>query len=641
MRRFILGLLALLLLFPALAVQAQALSPSLFISYIDTSQFPETTVLVAARNFGQPLTDLAVSLYEDNNEVLITNQSSQEIGVQVVILVDASGSINLAGASGKSRIDEVRESVQSLIDSGVLKPETDWLTAYVPRQREIIILHDWTRDHQAVANELIAYQPPPEGTSTPLFNLLFFALDHFSASTEIPPYLNKAIIVYSDGLSGGSSLDLNDAVNHAIAMNIPIHTVLLGNNQQGRNNLERLAILTGGRFVQYDSPNATSNLWRVLERDRIQYIYTYRSQSPAPRELRIEARLADGTTVKAVKPFPPLNTAPVRIQIVNPGPGLLISKVAQTHDQPLEEIEPKELEIEVAFTWPNNQPRALRRVEYIIDGHTEVRTEEPFNRIVFPITDLDSGVHTLRVVAVDELGLIGESEPLTFEIDVYRPDPPPPSVTLTIANRQILIRHDMLNLAANASAILLGIMAVFIALRNPERRARVTRTLTSIGQAVTKTLGIRSSQQVRAYLLIKNRGKGTIPLDGQIPITKEEVKLGRDPQNADILFDDPRISRRHALLRRQQDGTFYIFDDGGRTGTFVNGQRLTTGSQGRQLRSGDLIQLGPVEFRFYYASDFQNLSQEASQSSDDTFPRDERFHSYGEADPDETQRMQY
>jgi len=114
-------------------------------------------------------------------------------------------------------------------------------------------------------------------------------------------------------------------------------------------------------------------------------------------------------------------------------------------------------------------------------------------------------------------------------------------VTLRIANRQISIPRDALNLASNAAAILLGILAVFIALRNPERRARVSRTLTSIGQAV----------------------------------------------------------------------------------------RLTTGSQGHKLRSGDLIQLGPVEFRFYYANDFQNLSQGASEPRDDTLPKDDQFGPYG------------
>jgi len=51
-----------------------------------------------------------------------------------------------------------------MIDSGVLRPETDWLSAYAPNQREITILHDWTRDHQAIANELIAYQPPSKNT---------------------------------------------------------------------------------------------------------------------------------------------------------------------------------------------------------------------------------------------------------------------------------------------------------------------------------------------------------------------------------------------------------------------------------------------------------------------------------------------
>ncbi len=626
--------LTVLLLVVPFVVYAQAPQPTLFVTNIDTTQFPQTNVYVATRNFPQPFDQVAVTLYEDDMPMQNVTSTPMEVGVQVAVLVDASTSILLPGLSGRVRLDEVRESVQRMIDMQTLSPETDWLAAYAPSGREITIVQDWTRDHQAVANALVQYENPGDSNAfTPLFNLLFFVLDHFS-SPDIPDYLNKVIIVYSDGLSGKSSLDLNDAVNRAIAMNIPIHTVQLGANAQGRNNLERLAILTGGRFVQYDSPQATDAIWRTLAEERTQYLLSYRSPSASPREIRLEATLPSGEQVRAVRPFPAVSVAPVRVTLVTPGPGLFIQKVAQTYDQPLEEVEPRELEIQVAFEWPDGQPRAIRRVEYIVDGRTEVRTEEPFDRIVFPITDLDTGMHTLRVIAIDELGLKGESEPLTFEVDVYRPEPPPPSVTLfTWGDRTITIRRDMLNLIANAAAILLGVLAVVFALRSPERRARVTRTLTVLGQTVTQTL-LGRNMQPRAYLVVLSRGDGTRPKKDTVPVSKDEVRIGRDPNNADLLLDDPYVSRRHAILRWDGEAkAYFLLEDGGRSGTFVEGERLQTG-QSVRLASGDSIELGQVQFRFYYADDLPSGDEDQGMTKPQTDVRFKQRHDDDFSDAD-------
>jgi pSer/pThr/pTyr-binding forkhead associated (FHA) protein len=65
-----------------------------------------------------------------------------------------------------------------------------------------------------------------------------------------------------------------------------------------------------------------------------------------------------------------------------------------------------------------------------------------------------------------------------------------------------------------------------------------------------------------------------------------ELSLGRE--NADVVLDDPEMSRRHAVVRRVDDA-LEISDTNSANGTFVNGTRID-GS--RKLTHGDTIRLG-------------------------------------------------
>lgn len=69
--------------------------------------------------------------------------------------------------------------------------------------------------------------------------------------------------------------------------------------------------------------------------------------------------------------------------------------------------------------------------------------------------------------------------------------------------------------------------------------------------------------------------------------------IGRSPE-CQVLVADPRVSRRHAMVRRQ-DGGHYLFDLGSFNGTYLNGMRVTAT---RQLRGGDVITLADHEFHF-------------------------------------------
>jgi len=71
-----------------------------------------------------------------------------------------------------------------------------------------------------------------------------------------------------------------------------------------------------------------------------------------------------------------------------------------------------------------------------------------------------------------------------------------------------------------------------------------------------------------------------------VALTREWTRIGRSLA-ADVRFDDPTVSRRHALIVRQPDGV-RVLDDRSLNGVFVNGARV----DGQVLKDGDEILVG-------------------------------------------------
>lgn len=69
--------------------------------------------------------------------------------------------------------------------------------------------------------------------------------------------------------------------------------------------------------------------------------------------------------------------------------------------------------------------------------------------------------------------------------------------------------------------------------------------------------------------------------------------IGRSSE-CQIIIADPRVSRRHAMIRRQ-DGGFYLFDLGSFNGSYLNGSRVTAA---RQLQHGDVLTFADHEFHY-------------------------------------------
>ena len=76
------------------------------------------------------------------------------------------------------------------------------------------------------------------------------------------------------------------------------------------------------------------------------------------------------------------------------------------------------------------------------------------------------------------------------------------------------------------------------------------------------------------------------------PRSATTIRIGRTPDN-DIALPDLHVSRHHAELRRNPDGSWELVDVGSHGGTFVNGKRITR----TPLTEQDTISIGHATFR--------------------------------------------
>jgi len=93
-------------------------------------------------------------------------------------------------------------------------------------------------------------------------------------------------------------------------------------------------------------------------------------------------------------------------------------------------------------------------------------------------------------------------------------------------------------------------------------------------------------------LILSEPKRGTsIDLDEQ-----EQFSVGRTESN-DIYIPESSISGLHCTFYKTEDGGFSVRDEGSTNGTRVNDEPLSP-SEPRELKNGDIIQIGAVEALF-------------------------------------------
>ncbi len=89
-------------------------------------------------------------------------------------------------------------------------------------------------------------------------------------------------------------------------------------------------------------------------------------------------------------------------------------------------------------------------------------------------------------------------------------------------------------------------------------------------------------------------------------LLKPENIVGRDP-GCDVYVPEPAVSRKHAIIRVEQEGKRAILTDcGSQNGTKINGQKLPVNSD-HELKSEELIQVGSTIFKFLPRGQLESL----------------------------------
>lgn len=611
-------------------------APGVEITGVDVSEFPNVRVTVYGENINAPLLDLPLALYEDGSEREVAGREMQEVGVQTAFLFDASN--NALGEYGS-----FRAAVDELTGAGVLSSETDWLAAFSTGDSEdnFRVIADWSRNHGSVYNKVVSFQPAPQSATevTPLFDLIDFALTQLSEPGR-PEHAIKSIIVFSDGFDATSDLDESDVLGAAEEQGVRIHTVMLFPLAEGeqnaaelqrQNNLERIARLTGGLFAR--NTDDLAPLWQEQARQRTQMAVHYRSGKAQPAELSLALQTPGGQALRTTERFPVLDVQPVQIAIAEPAGETPIVRTASEPDQPLGEIEPLLLPIELNIAWPDEQPRMLQRIEYILNDETRVQTEPPFGQFAFPIGHLGAGNYTLRITAVDEFGIEGKSDPLPLQIVVDYPVVERPAESAPVA--EPVAEEEATGYALEsiiflgAAGLVLALLLLFLFSRFRRRSAQDESSIPPLGVPepsipeqnwseipsstyVDEATDVPDEPAFRpvpaAYLTATESVPGHFP--HRIPLfANSVVRIGRRADLVDVVLEDRKISRLHATITQQADG-FYIQDDGSTSKTYVNKRELSA-SDNQLLRANDEVSFYSFTYRFVSEDESTDVPDES------------------------------
>jgi len=74
------------------------------------------------------------------------------------------------------------------------------------------------------------------------------------------------------------------------------------------------------------------------------------------------------------------------------------------------------------------------------------------------------------------------------------------------------------------------------------------------------------------------------------------LNVGRVSDN-NLCLNDTSVSKIHAALVMNQQGTLLVADTGSTNGTYINGRRIAYG-ESRQIEDGDVVGFGDIEVRF-------------------------------------------
>ncbi len=627
--------IVLAVLLPGL-VTGQQEGPHLGIASVDSGEFPTIVLRLEALNSENGrLEDLqGLVLSEDGQQVPDFDTRPVDIGVDLFFVVDANSMIeDRDEAGGATRREKVRDSIIRYADRYMDPTQLDRVTIIVP---EGVGGRFLDRPSMVFANEVINavnFYQPDQLDDVALNRLLSMALDEAARSADEGRH--QAIVLFSDAANLTDYPDIDALIGRAQEQGVTIHTVILGSRADAAemDQARMLSEPSGGDVVHMPDPEATDALYDKLQGRGTLNEITYRSGLDSSGAHAIATEL-DGARAEASVDIV-IEPPQVRLAVDNSRP---IVRVATDRETPLALIEPTSQPLVAQIEWPDQHPRAIVSASLIVDGSEfpldgSVLSDDGLLTFDWDISSLESGDYPLQVQVVDELGLTGVSSPLPLTIEVERPmaaiaeEPTAviapttaPAATAAPAIDESQLRNGLVITGAGIVLFvaLLVILTVIILLWRSRRQIPAAVPVQApvppppapmapgpvAGPVVVDSepgmtqidLPAFAVGNVGAYLEVLENA----PEHGQlIPLSGNNIVLGRDPRRVAITFKDRSVSRLHARIL-ESHGTYRIYDEGSASGTYVNYERVSLAP--RTLVDNDQIHFGRVHLRFHLAS---------------------------------------
>lgn len=586
----------------------------LLISVPDTSDFPLMRLYLNAYDaqggFLENLTEADFRIRENGSLLEPAGVDLLQNGVQFIVALNTSPSM----ATQTGGITGFQHLQNALTGWASQQPVTSQDDVSLSTPTGLYLIRE--RNSEEVVRGFSEYQPDLLSSQITLSSLAE-ALDLATDPLD-HPLKKRAILFITPPLPNTDSATIEDLTSRAKSTGVRVHIwlVVQAGSQPAANPLQQIADATGGQFQEIVLGEPLPEIEPLLQPLRQTYEIRYHSaiQKSGMHQTSVE--------VISAQQNPTSNEVRFRLEVSPPNPIFLeppatverswtgVTKSAEPA------LTPEEVPLQILIEFPDQHPREIQAARlYVDETLVAENTSAPFDRFNWSLEGVgESGRHTLRAEVVDTLGLSGSSIEIPVEIIVKQPATA--EIGSRVSNRGIIALG-----AVGAAGAVLALVLVFSNNRRMAGRKRQQVDKKLLKDPVTQPVNIRQeparakkdksgpargplgwavwphigSSETPARLIILDENEEPIT-GGTISLSRQEITFGTDPRRATQVLESPTVDGLHARLYRQEDGNYYLADQGSIAGTWINYAPVST--SGARLEHGDLIHIGKVMFRF-------------------------------------------
>ena len=584
---------------PLLLPSVHAQSPAqITILGVDTSHFPEMSIWFTAKDAsgaGIPgLTAGQVQVLENGTPLPARQLTFEDPGIRLTVAFNPGPAMALY-AAGSTRFNAIRKSlVESAADLTAPSDDYSLITSNG-------ILTSRNADPKQWASLLEQFEPNLKKPAVGLSSLTQ-ALD-LTAGANPRPHMQQ-VILFITPMPPADQLKLVPSIaEQAAQLGVRVFIWLVGPSFAGNSiesqSLRALADSTGGSLFIFSGLEKLPALTDYLTPLRGIYRLDYTSRINTSGTHTLSIRQTENGVESASPDVPlELDVQPPNPMLLSPPP-LITRSETWIPEQKKSLLIPLNQPILIAVEFPDGHTRPLASSRLFVDGIlAQENTMEPFNQFTWDLTSyLENGAHNLRVEVTDTLGLSRST--ISTPVD------------LSIQLRPSLLSPSNLDRLAILFAILLAgaaivLLLIFMGRRgwsSDSRRKKKKEYLDPVTQPVhirqeptllrqSSASGAGGARRGKPPCLVL-QGEG---VPAEVTLDDDDLTLGSDRRQADILLDSPSIDPLHARVTRDANGNCNISDLGSVAGTWVNYSPIST--TGVRLEDGDLVRIGQMSFRF-------------------------------------------